>query len=109
MKGGLEEQIHVDLNEQRISLMGLDVSAINRALDQANVNLPGGQMREGLTWYLVRTINEFRTVDEIRRLIVRKRRGPRSGSGMSPQWHRSSKDREVVTRVDGRESVEIEI
>ena len=109
VKGGLEEQIHVDLNEQRISLMGLDVSAINRALDQANVNLPGGQMREGLTWYLVRTINEFRTVDEIRRLIVAEKEGAEIRLGDVATVHRSSKDREVVTRVDGRESVEIEI
>ena len=109
VKGGLEEQIHVDLNEQRISLMGLDVSAINRALDQANVNLPGGQMREGLTWYLVRTINEFRTGDEIRRLIVAENEGAEIRLGDVATVHRSSKDREVVTRVDGSESVEIEI
>ena len=109
VKGGLEEQIHVDLNEQRISLMGLDVSAINRALDQANVNLPGGQMREGLTWYLVRTINEFQTVDEIRRLIVAEKEGAEIRLGDVAAVHRSSKDREVLTRVDGSESVEIEI
>ncbi len=109
VKGGLEEQIHVDLNEQRISLMGLDVSAINRALDQANVNLPGGQMREGLTWYLVRTINEFQTIDEIRRLIVAEKEGAEIRLGDVATVDRSYKDREVVTRVDGRKSVEIEI
>ena len=109
VKGGLEEQIHVDLNEQRISLMGLDVSEINQALDQANVNLPGGQMREGLTWYLVRTINEFRTVDEIRRLIVADKEGAEIRLGDIATVRRSYKDREVATRVDGGESVEIEI
>ena len=109
IKGGLEEQIHVDLNEHQISVMGLNISEINQRLNQANVNLSGGQLREGLTYYLIRTINEFQTVDEIRELIVAEKGGADIRLKDIATVHRSNKDREIITRVDGHESVEIEI
>ena len=46
IKGGLEEEIHVELNERQIAIMGLDISQINNRLAQNNVNLPGGNLRE---------------------------------------------------------------
>ncbi|MYI61359.1 MAG: efflux RND transporter permease subunit, partial [Gemmatimonadetes bacterium] len=70
IKGGLEEEIHVALNERQIAVMGLDINQINNRLAQNNVNLPGGNLREGQVEYLIRTLNEFATVDEIAELIV---------------------------------------
>ena len=61
VKGGLEEEIHVELNERQIAIMGLDIAQINSSLAQNNVNLPGGNLKEGQVEYLIRTLNEFRT------------------------------------------------
>jgi multidrug efflux pump subunit AcrB len=109
VKGGLEEEIHVSLQERQMALLGLDVSAINRRLDQANVNLPGGQLREGQTEYLVRTLNEFRSLDEIGALIIANEGGADIRLHDVAHITRSHKDREILTRVNGRESVELEI
>ncbi len=109
VKGGLEEEIHVSLSERRISLLGLDISAINQRLDQANVNLPGGQLREGQTEYLVRTLNEFASLQEISELIVTRNAGADIRLRDIADVSRGHKDREIITRVNGRESVELEI
>ena len=109
VKGGLEEQIHVDLNERQISLMGLDIGQIGRRLSQANVNLPGGLLREGQTQYLIRTLNEFQTVAEIADIIVAEQGRATIHLRDIATVRRSHKDREIITRVDGRESVEIDI
>ena len=109
VKGGLEEEIHVSLMERQISLLGLDVAAINRRLDQANVNLPGGQLREGQTEYLVRTLNEFKSLDEIGELIVAQEGGADIRLHDVAHVERSHKERKILTRVNGRESVELEI
>ncbi|MDA0337142.1 MAG: efflux RND transporter permease subunit, partial [bacterium] len=109
VKGGLEEEIHVSLQERQMALLGLDVSAINRRLDQANVNLPGGQLREGQTEYLVRTLNEFKSLDDIGDLIIAKEGGADIRLRDVAHITRSHKDREILTRVNGRESVELEI
>ncbi len=109
IKGGLEEEIHVALNERQISVMGLDVNQINNRLAQNNINLPGGNLREGQVEYLIRTLNEFATVEEIADLIVAQRGDAAVYLRDIAEVFRSHKDREIVTRVNGRESVEIEI
>ena len=109
VKGGLEEEIHVSINERQLSLLGLDIGRINQRLAAANVNLPGGQLREGQTEYLVRTLNEFRTLEEIADLIVAQPGGADIRLRDIAEVYGSHRDREIITRVNGRESVELEI
>ena len=109
IKGGLEEEIHVELNERQIAIMGLDIGQINSRLAQNNVNLPGGNLREGQVEYLIRTLNEFRTVEEIGELVVARQADADVYLRDVARVYRSHKDREIITRVNGGESVEIEI
>lgn len=109
IKGGLEEEIHVELNERQIAIMGLDIAQINSRLAQNNVNLPGGNLREGQVEYLIRTLNEFRTVEEIGDLVVARQANADVYLRDIARVYRSHKDREIITRVNGGESVEIEI
>ena len=109
VKGGLEEQIQVSLMEQQMALLGLDIAAVNARLNQANVNLPGGQLREGQTEYLVRTLNEFQSLAEIADLIVADAGGAAIRLRDIGEVTRSHREREIITRVNGRESVEMEI
>ncbi len=109
VKGGLEEEIHVALNERQISVMGLDIAQVNQRLAQNNVNLPGGNLREGQVEYLIRTLNEFQTIDEIANLIVARQGDADVYLRDIAQVSRANKDREIITRVNEAESVEIEI
>ena len=109
VKGGLEEEIHVALNERQISVMGLDIQQINQRLAQNNVNLPGGNLREGQVEYLIRTLNEFQTVAEIADLVVARQGDADVYLRDIAEVSRSHKDREIITRVNGAESVEVEI
>ncbi|RMG44435.1 MAG: efflux RND transporter permease subunit [Acidobacteria bacterium] len=107
--GGLEEQISVDLDEQRLRRTGLSIQEVVRRLEVENVNVAGGDIKEGDTRYLVRTLNEFRTLDEIADLVVAERDGReirlRDVGTVTSGW----KDRQVITRLDGSEAVEIEL
>ncbi len=109
IKGGLEEEIHVELNENKLAVMGLDIAQVNSRLAQGNVNLPGGNLREGQTQYLIRTLNEFQSLDEIASLIVAQSTTAEVRLRDIARVYRSHKDRQVITRMNGRESVEIEI
>ena len=109
VKGGLEEEIHVELNERQIAIMGLDIAQINSSLAQNNVNLPGGNLREGQVEYLIRTLNEFRTIEEIGELIVSRQANADVHLRDIARVYRSHKDREIITRVNGGESIEIEV
>ncbi len=107
--GGMEEEIRVGINERQLTLMGLGIGDINRRLGEENVNLAGGSLLDGQTQYMVRTLNEFRTVDEIRNLVIGQKNGADIRLKDVSAVVRSHKDREIITRVNGVESVEIEI
>lgn len=110
VKGGLEEQFLVAIDESKLATLRLDITQIGQRLQQGNVNMPGGSLREGQTEYVIRTLNEFRTIEEIGNLIV-----SRSNNAVDIRLRdiatvtRFHKDRDVITSVNGRESVEIEI
>lgn len=110
VKGGLEEEFLVALDESKLATLKLDITQIGQRLQAGNVNMPGGNLREGQTEYVIRTLNEFKTIEEIGNLIV-----SRSNNAIDIRLRdiatvtRFHKDREVITRVNGRESVELEI
>ncbi len=109
VKGGLEEEIRVEISERQLAMMSLNINTINRRLQEENVNLAGGSLLDGQTQYLVRTLNEFRTIDEIANLVVGNRGGVEIRVKDVGRVYRTHKEREIITRVNGTESVEIEI
>lgn len=109
VKGGLEELYLVAIDESRLSTLALDINQINQRLAQGNVNMPGGNLREGQTEYLIRTMNEFQSLTEIEDLIIARQGGVDirlRDIGTVSRYH---KDREVITAVNGRESIELEV
>src|SRR5690606_7813425 len=73
------------------------------------INLAGGSMREGRTRYLIRTVNEFDQLDDIRELVVASRGGRDVLLRHIATVDYGYKDREVITRIDGNEAVMIEV
>lgn len=109
VKGGLEEQYLVAIDESALSNLKLDIGQISSRLQQGNVNMPGGNLREGQTEYLIRTLNEFQSLDEIADMIIGRQNEVDIRLRDVATVRRFHEDRKVVTRVNGQESVEIEI
>ncbi|MBI5768046.1 MAG: efflux RND transporter permease subunit [Verrucomicrobia bacterium] len=109
IKGGLEEQFLVALDESKLATLRLDITQIGARLQAGNVNAPGGNLREGQTEYLIRTLNEFRTLEEIGALIVARQGNVDIRLRDIATVTRYHKDRDIITRVNGRESVELEV
>ena len=109
VKGGLEEEVHVDLDEGALRRLGIGADTVISRLQQENINLAGGTMRDGRTRYLVRTVNEFTDIEDIADVVV-MRSGARDVrlSDVAEVSHGHA-ERDVITRVDGREAVEIEV
>lgn len=109
VRGGMEEEIRVQLDPFKMAAMDLDPALIGQRLAQENLNASGGQIREGSTDYLVRTLNEFQNVEEIRNLAI-----ARIGDAVVrvrdvAEVDRTHAEREVVTKLGGREAVEIAV
>ncbi len=68
--GGVYREIHVDLIRERLTSSGLTASDVVGAIGRENVNLPGGNIKEGLNDLYVRTLGEYQDVDEVSNTII---------------------------------------
>ncbi len=109
VKGGLEEEIRVELNERAMTQIGMNIETVKNRLSEENVNLAGGNLKEGQTEYLVRTLNEFRSIKEIEELVVGRFNNVDIKIKDVGHVYRTHKERQIITRVNGTESVDIEI
>ena len=71
--GGLERQINVWLNRERLEGYGFSVLDIENALKQENITQPLGSIKTGLSDYLLRLPGEFASPEEINLIILGKR------------------------------------
>ncbi|OCG80538.1 efflux RND transporter permease subunit, partial [Xanthomonas euvesicatoria] len=68
--GGLEDEIQVDIDQQKLAQLNLPIDNVITRLKEENVNISGGRLEEGSQRYLVRTVNQFVDLDEIRNMLV---------------------------------------
>lgn len=109
VRGGLEEEIHVLLDEERLRRTNLSISQVIQRLAQENINVAGGTLQEGRTEYLVRTLNEYSDLDQIAETIVATVEGREVRVADLGQVEMAHKEREIITRTAGAESVQIDI
>jgi len=109
VRGGLEEEIHVLLREEALERTGLSIQNVIDRLSQENINVAGGTVKEGRAEYMVRTLNEYVDLEEIEETVVLRSEGRNIRIKDLGRVIRSHKEREIVTKTDGRESVQIDI
>ncbi|MFA5411656.1 MAG: efflux RND transporter permease subunit [Candidatus Omnitrophota bacterium] len=73
--GGLERQINIWINRQRLEGYEFSVLDIENAIAQENITQPLGSIKSGLTDYLLRLPGEFAAPEEINLIILGKRNG----------------------------------
>ncbi|REL32957.1 AcrB/AcrD/AcrF family protein [Rhodohalobacter sp. SW132] len=109
ISGGLEEEIQVNIDQQRLSQLNIPIETITQVLNAENVNLSGGRLEEGAQQYLVRTLNQFQSVDQIRNVVLVRNNGSPVYLKDVADVVQSYKEREAITRLNGSEAVEIAI
>lgn len=109
VSGGLEDEIQIQVDQQKLAQLGLSIETISQRIRAENVNLSGGRLEEGSQRFLVRTINEFQTVEEFANAIVANVADRPVYLRDVATVTRGFKEREAITRVNGRESVELAV
>jgi HAE1 family hydrophobic/amphiphilic exporter-1 len=109
VSGGLEEEIQVELDDRHLAGLGLTVERVLERLAQENINLTGGRLKEGQTEFIVRTVNEYVRPEDIAPIIIISSGGATVRFGDVARIFRGHKERELITRIDGQESVEVAV
>ncbi|HZX92537.1 MAG TPA: efflux RND transporter permease subunit [Rudaea sp.] len=107
--GGLEDQIDVEIDQQRLQQVNLNVADVTKRLADENVNVSGGRIENGSQRYLVRTVNQFGNLDEMRNLLIKVDAGVPVRLKDIAEVRQGYKEREGVVRVDGHEAIELAV
>lgn len=109
VSGGFEEEIQVDVDPEVLAKLRIPIEQVSSVLSRENINMSGGQLEEGRQQYLVRTINQFRELDDIGAVVI-------GNAGSTPVYLRDvatievgHREREAVTRLNGDEAIELAI
>ncbi|MGK5093069.1 efflux RND transporter permease subunit [Deltaproteobacteria bacterium TL4] len=73
--GGFEREIHVNVNPAKLKALGLSFVEIVHSMQTQNVNLPVGTLRKGNYDFIVRTIGEYASLEDLQQTIVTVRQG----------------------------------
>jgi HAE1 family hydrophobic/amphiphilic exporter-1 len=107
--GGREEQIRIEIDEKRLAELNIPITEVTNILRQGNLNQAGGSLYDLDANYLVRMLNEFRSVEEIRTMVLRDREGRAIALEDVAKVWRGTKDRQIIARLNGNESVELAV
>jgi HAE1 family hydrophobic/amphiphilic exporter-1 len=104
--GGVEREIHIDVDPSLLSLYNLTINDIAARIDAFNRNLQGGTIRKGTFKYALRVVGEFESVEEIGEISVKVT--PERGIVRLKDVaaiNDEIKERQGMTRLDEKESI----
>ncbi|MBU1656899.1 MAG: efflux RND transporter permease subunit, partial [Candidatus Omnitrophica bacterium] len=71
VEGGLEREILIEVNQGKLHAYDVPILDVSDAITNANLNYPAGTIKESFYEYLIRTLGEFKDVEEIRNVVVK--------------------------------------
>ena len=109
VRGGLEEEIHVLLDAEALKRTRLSAQQVITRLGQENINVAGGTLTEGRTEFMVRTVNEYTNLEQIRNTVVASLDGREVRVRDLARVERSHRDRQIATHAGGLDSVQLDV
>ena len=71
--GGVEQQVRVELSQNRLEAYGLTITGIAGTLMAQNLELGAGSIVDGSRNYSIRTTGEFRSIGDIAETVIARR------------------------------------
>ena len=109
VRGGLDREIHVYLNAEKIKALGLPIDRILDRIEEENVNLPAGSLEQGLLEITIRTPGIYTSLDVLRRTVIAIREGVPIQLGeiadVADSWEKVTR----IVRVNGQPGVRLSV
>lgn len=107
--GGLNQEIQVLVDPNKLSQLQLDIGLISSRLAQENINLAGGRLETPGYDFLVRTINQFADLSAIENLYLATVGNSQIRLKDVATVVDAFADKKSVTYVNGSEAIEVAI
>src|SRR6478736_3192577 len=109
INGGLRRQIHVDLSREKIQALNLSPDRVIQILRTENQNLPLGEINDADRTLLLRSPGQFKTVDEIKNVVVMTRDGVPVYMRDIADVTDATEDRRSFMRIDGINGIRMQV
>ena len=109
VRGGLDREIHVYLNPEKIKALGLPIDRILTRIKDENVNLPAGSLDQGLLEVTIRIPGIYTSLDELRSTVIAIREGVPILLGEIAEIEDSWEKVRRIVRIDGKPGIRMSI
>jgi len=107
--GGYERHIAVKINPDKLYAYGITMTQVNGVLVSENMDVPAGKLETEHKNYFLRTSGKFEEIEDIENIIVATAAGTPVYLKNVAEVSLENKEREVITRLNGREIVGLTI
>ena len=105
-----DRQIWVEVDPDRLNRFSLTLQQVVGALGAKNMNVPAGELKIGRSEYLLRTIGEFESINQIQNVIVRQiPGGGKIRIGDVAQVRDTFEEPTVVSRLNGEPAITLSV
>ena len=109
INGGSEREIQVEVDSKKLAAYKIPMAQILDALNNQNLNAPGGRVSENGTELTVRTVGKYKSVGDIQNVIVSNQEGRMvrlsDVAAVSDAWAQER----MLARANGQPSVLISV
>ncbi|MBR9727031.1 efflux RND transporter permease subunit [Shewanella intestini] len=109
LSGGLEQEVHILLDQQKLTQLNLNADDIKQRINQENINVSAGKVVQSDKEYLVRTLNQFNSLTELGQVIVFRDGQKLVRLNEIATIEDAYKERSDITRIGEHESIELAI
>lgn len=107
--GGFHREIRVAVDHERLKSLGIPLSDILDAIEQANVDLPAGNIERGKFEVTLRAPAEFKDLDQIRDTVVASHDGAAVTLGQIAEVKDTYEKKSRIVRVNGGQGIRVAI
>ncbi len=109
IRGGLDREIHVNLNAEKLKALGLPIDQILSRIKEENINLPAGTIEQGQLDVTIRTPGIYNNLNELENTVVAIREGVpiqlKEIATIEDAWEKVTR----IVRVNGRSGVRMSV
>ena len=107
--GGLKREILVHLDNSALEKFGLSLTAVTKRLQEENIDQFGGRVTVGLREFIARTVGEYRSLDEIRAVVLKSGDTGKVYLRDVAQVEDGHEETRVITRLGGKPCVKLSV
>ena len=107
--GGLQQEIQVIFDQEKAARRGITAQSIVSRIQSENINMSAGRVYDGQQEYLVRTVNQFVSLEQLGNMIIKQADGKTIYLKDIAKVIDGEKERTDITRINNNEAIELAI